>query len=90
MRMTSSDTNIAIYSTNVVLHVVIKRQINTTHIDTDNNFFLLMQESYPSSRDDYDIMNHSERMSISILLNGMVSDFDRNEKITYNKAIKNQ
>ena len=47
-----------------------------------------MQESYPSLRDDYDIMNPHEKMAISLLLNGMVPDYDRAYKIALNKAIK--
>ena len=32
----------------------VKRQHKCRHIDTDEKLFLLMQESYPSTRDDCD------------------------------------
>ena len=72
------------------IHSEVKRQVDTTYVDTDDKLFSLIQESYQSSRYDYDIMNHSKRMEISILRTGMVPNFNRDGRVAYNKAIKNQ
>ena len=63
------------------IHSEVKRQVDTTHVDTNEMLFLLMQESYQYSRDYYDIMNHSKRMRISILRTGIVPDFNRDKKL---------
>ena len=47
-----------------------------------------MLESYPSTYDDYDITNHSEKMAISILKTAIVPKLIRPETKAYNDAIK--
>ena len=69
------------------IHSEVKCQVDTTHVNTDDKLFLLIQELYPSSRNDYDIVNCNEKMAISILLNGMVPDHDRAYEHAFNKAI---
>ena len=59
------------------IHPEIKCQRDLSHIDTDEKVFLLMQGSYPSTYNDYDITNHSEKMAISILKTAIVSKLKR-------------
>ena len=47
-----------------------------------------MLESYPSTYDDYDITNHSEKMAISILKTAIVPKLIRPETKAYNDAIE--
>ena len=66
------------------IHPEIKRQHDCSHIDTDDKLlFLIMQESYQSIYDDYDITNHSEIMAISILKTAFVPKLKLQEKIIW-------
>ena len=70
------------------IHPEIKHQRDRIHIDTDDELFLLIQESYPSTYNDYDITNHSEKLAISILNTVIVPKLVRPETKAYNDAIK--
>ena len=56
------------------IHSEVKRQRERecSHIDTDEKLFLLMQESYPSTYDNYEITNHNKKIAILILNTSMV------------------
>ena len=48
-----------------------------------------MQESYPSSCDDYKEVNNDEKLAISILQTAKVPDFSRERSIQYERSLKN-
>ena len=47
-----------------------------------------MLESYPSTRDDYDIINHSKKMAISILNTAIIPKLKCEETKANNDAIQ--
>ena len=72
------------------IHSNVIRHLNEgqcDYIDTDEKLFLLMQESYPSTYDDYDITNDKEKMAISILKTAIVPKLSYSELRAYNAAI---
>ena len=54
------------------IHVDVCRHCDTNHINTNEKLFLLMQEWYPSSNHDYNIVNKIEKLAISILKTAIV------------------
>ena len=66
------------------IHSNVKRQLEKRkldHVDTDEKLFLLMQESYPSSYNDYATINPFEKLAIRILKTGIVPEIDKRKKI---------
>jgi hypothetical protein len=57
------------------------------HVDTDEKLFLLMQESYPSSYNDYGFINPFEKLAISILKTGIVPEIDNRQRNQYYRVI---
>lgn len=72
------------------IHSNVKRQIEKRkldHVDTDEKLFLLMQESYPESYNDYGYVNQFEKIAISILKTGIVPKIDKRKINQYDNII---
>ena len=71
------------------IHPEVKRQVDCSHVDTDDKLFLLMTEYFPSSRQEYPLLNPFEKMAISILRTGLVPKTNKKrDGITFNDAIE--
>ena len=65
------------------IHDDVKLDTDMKHINSAEKLFLLLQESYPSSKTDYDVINKYEKIAISIVKTAIVpiSPTDRDEII---------
>ena len=70
------------------IHKYVLETVNVDHIDTNEKMFLLMQESYPSSCDDYEIINKTEKLAISILLTAKVPNLSTEQSIQFDRSLK--
>ena len=70
------------------IHVDVCCHCDTNHINTNEKLFLLMQEWYPLSNHDYNIVNKFEKLAISILKTAIVpSSMPREESVLYSNSL---